>query len=86
MYAGRYALFSVISVQFESVLHQSEEVCSNRFDGIGRKSFCFFSHFIVVSSHWVFLIKYKDVWLVGMLEAMLLDDRLCVLVGYTGVM
>lgn len=28
MYAGRYALFSVISVQFESVLHQSEEVCS----------------------------------------------------------
>ena|GEM_PF-6552719 len=62
-------------------------VCSNRFDGIGRKSFCFFSHFIVVSSaHWVFLIKYKDVWLVGMLEAMLLDDRLCVLVGYTGVM
>ena len=42
--------------------------------------------FIVVSSHWAFLIKYKDVWLVGMLEAMLLDDRLCVLVGYTGVM
>lgn len=61
-------------------------MCSNRFDGIGRKSFCFFSHFIVVSSHWVFLIKYKDVWLVGMLEAMLLDDHLCVLVGYTGVM
>ena len=28
MYAGRYALFSVISVQFESVLHQSEEECS----------------------------------------------------------
>lgn len=61
-------------------------VCSNRFDGIGRKSFCFFSHFIVVSSHWVFLIKYKDVWPVGMLEAMLLDDHLCVFVGYTGVM
>ena len=61
-------------------------MCSNRFDGIGRKSFRFFFHFIVVSSHWAFLIKHKEVWPVGMLEAMLLDDHLCVLVGYTGVM